>query len=131
MAPRVPTTSKINFWPPSCGPSWGPKSSNIAPKSDPTCVHFFDRFEYRFGERFGANLAPFGPPKPSQHGAKLGLQSIKLGAWICELFSEGSWLDVYFYLHTTEHSRRHECIVIYNTKSTFLIFVVVLLGMIC
>ena len=48
----------------------GPKSLESGPKSDSKCDVFFDRFEDRFCLlRFGANLAPSWPPKPSQNGA--------------------------------------------------------------
>ena len=56
-------------------PSWGPKSIKIGPKSDLKCYHIYHRFEDRFLERFGANLAPSWRPTPSQNESKLALKS--------------------------------------------------------
>ena len=79
----------------SRGPLWGPKSIKIWPKSDPRGDHFFDWFRDRFFERFGANLAPYWPPKPSQNGTKLASKSIQVGVLIWELFLEGCWHHFY------------------------------------
>ena len=53
-------------------PSWGPKSIKIGPKSDRKYYHFFNWFEDRFLERFGANLAPSWPPQTFPKWAQVG-----------------------------------------------------------
>ena len=76
---------------PPAAPSWAPKSIKIGPKSDQKYNHFFDGFEDRFLQRFGANLAPSWPPKASQNGAKLAPKSMQVGVLIWMLFLKGSW----------------------------------------
>ena len=86
LTPRWPQERKrrpkVKVLSPYWGPFWSPKSIKIDPKSDLKCDQFFDRFEDRVLEQFGANLAPFWPPKPPQNGAKLAPKSIQVGVLI-------------------------------------------------
>ena len=59
-------------------PEVEPKLIKIGFKSHPKGDHFFDRSLDRLLERFGANLAPNRPPKPSQNGAKLEQKSVQV-----------------------------------------------------
>ena len=86
LAPRwpqePPKPRKSISGPPSWGPFWEPKSIKIGFKSDPKGDRFYDRFEDPFLERFGANLSPSSPPKPSPNGAKLVPKSMQVGVLI-------------------------------------------------
>ena len=112
----------------SWGPLWDPKSIKIGSKSDPKGNRFYDQFEDRFLERFGANLAPSWPPKPSQNGPKLASKSMQVGVLIWELFLEGCWLKFYWFFTATWHGRSSKTLKNPLFFSVFQFLVVVLLG---
>ena len=92
----------------SWGPSWGLKSFKISSKSDPKCDRFFDSLENRFLQRFGANLVPSWPSKPSPNGAKLAPKLFQVGVLIWELFLKWSCYNFYWFFITTWHGRSSE-----------------------
>ena len=109
LSPRWPQERKrrpkLKVLSPYWGSFWSPKSIKIDPKSDLKCDQFFDRFGDRVLEQFGANLAPFWPPKPPQNGAKLAPKSIQVGVLIWEVFFDVCWAVFYWFVDSTWHGR--------------------------